>query len=174
MSISYNIGAKYEIIGRVPNGKSISAYILKDKTTGKNVSMEKTIVEQLALNRQIYNCSAQVYGEIVNLKGINCKLSQLPKYDRYCNMIIDKVQEEKEDIADLKLVGKVQNGRVITDYVVVTIKEPDNLMKLPRDTVIRLAQDGRIVNARSQMNGSEILLRGVQGLNLSKLQSYKA
>jgi hypothetical protein len=170
---SYNVGAQYEIIGRIPKGTTIIAYVLKDKFTGKSHPVEKAIVEQLALNKQIYNCSAQIYGNIVNLKGINCKLNQLPRYDLSGNIVNDESKQKKRVIADLQLVGKIQNGRVISDYVVVSISEPDKLMKLPRDTVLKLAQDGRIINAKSQMNGSEIMLRGTAGFNLSQLRTYQ-
>jgi hypothetical protein len=172
MGMYYNVGARYEIVGRVLQGTTVIAYVLRDKVTGNLGTMEKAVVEQLALNKQIYNCSAQVYSGIVNLKGINCKLSKLPKYDINCNPIVDDVNQKKKIRADLKLVGKVQNGRVISDYMVVYLSDPNKVMKVPRDTVIKLAQEGRIINAKSQMNGSEVMLRGAAGVNLAQLKTY--
>lgn len=174
MNTYYNVGAGYEIIGRVLQGTTVIAYILQNKANGTIGTMEKGIVEQLALNKQIYNCTAQIYNGIVNLKGINCKLSKLPKYDMNCNRVEDTSNQKKKLRADLKLVGKVQSGRVISDYIVSSIYEPNKLMKLPRDTVIKLAQEGRLVNAKSQMNGNEAMLRGVAGVNLAQLKTFNA
>ena len=86
---------------------------------------------------------------------------------------IDDVKNKKKVAADLKLVGKIPCGRVISDYVVVSVNNPTKLMKIPRDTVIKLAKEGRFVNAKSQMNGDEIMLRGVAGVNLSQLRTYQ-
>lgn len=170
----YNIGARYEIVGRISKGTSVIAYMLKDKTLDTVDSVEKGVVEQLALNKQIYNCTAQVYGELVNLKGINCKLSKLPKYNED-GKLIDEVPKHKiKAEADLKIVGKMTEGRVITDYVVIHIKQPDNFMRVPKDTVLQLALDGRFVNAKAQMNGNELMLRGTQGANLNQLTTYCA
>lgn len=168
-----NIGARYEIIGRIPQGTAIVGYMLRDKMTNTVGQMEKAMVEQLALNKQIYNCTAQIYGNIVNLKGINCKLSQLPKYDMNGNLIVDDNKQKRKVVADLKLIGKIQHGRTISNYIVISINEPDKKLKIPRDMVIKLAQEGRIVNAKSQMNGDEAMLRGVSGVNLAQLTTYQ-
>lgn len=170
--VSYNIGARYEVVGRIPSGTSVIAYVLVDKVTNTRFIMEKGMVEQLALNKQIYNCSAQVYGGIVNLKGINCKLNRLPHYDESGNPLDASCKSTKRAKADLQLVGKIQNGRTITYYVVSDIYEPDKLIQIPRDTVIRLAQDGRIVNVKVQKNGTDSMLRGVDGFYLSQLKDY--
>lgn len=174
MVINYNFGAIYELVGRVTQGTSVVAYMVRNRTDGSLVKIEKNIIEQLALNKQIYNCTAQVYGSIVNLKGINCKLNQLPKYDVNGTAISTSVKNNKAQDADLKLVGKVVNGRTISDYIVININEPDNKMRLPRDMVIKLTQNGRIINAKSQMNGKDYILRGTNGENLCKLKTYQA
>lgn len=173
MANYYNIGARYEIIGRVTERTSVIAYIIKDNHSGGNIyPMEKSMVEQLALNKQIYNCTGQIYGNIINLKGINCKLNQLPRYDRLGNKVIDENKGKRKVTADLELVGKVQKGRVITDYILISLTNPDKPFKLPRDMVLKLAQEGRVVNAKSQKNGEEIMLRGVEGFNLAQLKTY--
>lgn len=59
----------------------------------------------------------------------------------------------------------------MTDYVVICEDQPDKLMKIPRDIIIKLAKDGRVTNAKVQMNGPQILLRGTKE-NLSRLRNY--
>lgn len=172
MSTGYNIGAKYEIVGRILHSTSVISYMVKDRTDGKLNMIEKGIVEQLALNRQIYNCNAQIYGNIVNMKGVGGKLNQLPKYDDEGRLLPEPEKPKPKLPADLKLVGKVQSGRAISDYIVVALKDTSKLMKIPKETVIQLAQDGRILNAKVQMNNGVKMLRGTYGVNLGKLTLY--
>lgn len=173
MVTEYNVGARYEIIGRIQNGTTVLSYMINDRTDNSKNMIEKGVVEQLALNKQIYNCTAQVYGNIVNLKGINCKLSKLPKYTEDGNLIPEPEKPKKKAPADLKLVGKIQCGRAISDYVIVALKDTSKKMKVPKETVLQLAQDGRILNAKIQMNNGEMMLRGTYGVNLAKLPTYK-
>lgn len=170
---NYNIGARYEIIGRVTQGTTVLAYVLRDKTNNSKGVLEKGTVEQLALNKQIYNCTAQIYNNIVNLKGINCKLNQLDKFNMDGSPVREDTKKKKKIVSDLKIVGKVQNGRTVSEYVVIDLNDPDKLMKIPRNLVLELAQDGRFSNATVQMNNSKLMLRGVQGQNLSELKAYK-
>jgi hypothetical protein len=168
----YNICAKYEIIGRIVNGTKVTAYMLEDRIDNSIFSMEKAIVEQLALNKQIYNCRAQVYDNLVNLKGINCKLSKLHKYNANGTLADDEQKRKAKVVADLILIGKIAECRITTDYVVSTINSPDVTMKIPKETVLQLALEGRFKNAKVQMNGNELLLRGKGGTNLNKLTTY--
>lgn len=172
MSTGYNIGAKYEIVGRILHGTSVMSYMVKDRATGVNNIIEKGIVEQLALNRQVYNCNAQIYGKIVNMKGVGCKLNQLQKYTENGEAIKEPEKPKPKAPADLKIVGKVQNGRMISDYVIVPLNDTTKLMKIPKDTVIELALEGRILNAKVQKNNGNNVLRGRYGVNLAKLALY--
>lgn len=172
MAAGYNVGAKYEIVGRIQHGTSVMAYMVKDRVENSTSIIEKGIVEQLALNKQIYNCNAQLYGNIVNMKGVNCKLNQLPKYTETGDLVPEEEKPKKKAPADLKLIGKVQTGRTITDYVVVALKDTSKKMKVPKETVLQLAQEGRILNAKVQMNNGELMLRGNYGVNLSQLTTY--
>lgn len=173
MAAGYNVGAKYEIIGRIQHGTSVMAYMVKDRVESSTSIIEKGIVEQLALNKQIYNCNAQLYGNIVNMKGVNCKLNQLPKYTESGDLVPEEEKPKKKAPADLKLIGKVQTGRTITDYIVVALKDTSKKMKVPKETVLQLAQEGRILNAKVQMNNGEMMLRGNYGVNLSQLTTYQ-
>lgn len=172
MAAGYNVGAKYEIVGRIQHGTSVMAYMVKDRVENSTSIIEKGIVEQLALNKQIYNCNAQLYGNIVNMKGVNCKLNQLPKYTETGDLVPEEEKPKKKAPADLKLIGKAQTGRTITDYVVVALKDTSKKMKVPKETVLQLAQEGRILNAKVQMNNGELMLRGNYGVNLSQLTTY--
>lgn len=169
--MSYNIGAKYEIIGRVMSGRVVEYYIVKDRVKGRIAPLEKGVTEQMALNKQIYNCNGQIYNNIINLRGINCRLNALPRYTKDCKL--EPIKERKPVItANLKLIGKVQSGREIQEYIVICVDDPSNKMKIPRDVVIKLAHEGRLLNAKSQMNGDSLMLRGTEDFNLTSLEVY--
>ena len=57
---NYNILAQYEIIGRVPRGTSVIGYMLYNRVTGECTIMTKAVVEQLALNKNIYNAVIKI------------------------------------------------------------------------------------------------------------------
>lgn len=173
MSNYYNIGAKYEIVGRITNSTSVVAYMLSDKQTGQLIPMEKGMVEQLALSKNIYNCTAQLYNNLVNLKGINCQLSKLPKYD-INGTLLDDEKTKSKIVADIKIVGKIQNGKSITHYVVIILNNPTKTYTIDKERIKELALNGRIINAKCQMNNGETLLRGANGYTISQLKTYKA
>lgn len=168
----YNVGAQYKIIGRVLKGTSVISYMIEDSVKNTKYTLEKSIVEQLVLNKQVYNCNAQVYGDIVNLKGINCKISKLPKYNEDGTLADDIPKRKVKAPTDLRIVGKVTDGRLITDYIVSAIKSPEVKMQVPKDVVLQLALEGRFENAKVQHNGGELMLRGVGGSNLNQLTTY--
>lgn len=168
----FNIGAKYDIIGRVINGREVVAYIVKDKLTESEQVLEKGILEQLALNKQIYNCAAQLYNNTVVLKGINCKISQLPKYSSDdLSLIIDEPKELVQP--SWRLVGKVQHGRRVTAYMLVSLLDSKTLIKLSKEEVLNLAKDGHIANAKVQRNGKSLMLRGTPGNDISQLRLFQ-
>lgn len=169
----YNVGAVYEIIGRVVNGTYVSAYILRDRRNQQIQPINKSIVEQLALNKQIYNCQAQVYDKIVNLKGINCKLSKLPKYDNNGNIIEEKKNDSQaKKKADLQIIGKVLDGRRVKSYVICSIADKSKKITLSRTDTLKLVDSGRVLNAKVQRNAGSIVLRGDNGFSLTDIQVY--
>ena len=142
------------------------------------------------------------------MKGINCKLSALPKFDTQGNRIIDETPVKHKTVADLRfpyhiscyvssiqntsynlinctyiihtnapylcrrLIGKIQKGRTIQSYVVASVHDNTRQAVLPRDTVLQLARSGRIINAKSQMNGDTVVLRECTQLAIDTLHIY--
>ena len=190
MKDNFNIGAKYEIVGRISQGQTIVAYKVRDRETGEIDSIEKGIVEQLALNKQVYNCKAQLYNNLVNLKGIGCKLSDLPKYDKEDRLLVVTHKQVKAKASpEYKLVARQTDGHAICGYVAIRVsnikvdkEEPVGLQVdtpsgklyiLSRDEAYDLAKDKKIENVRAQTYGDNKILRGAKGLNIAKLPLYK-
>jgi hypothetical protein len=167
---SYNSNSKIAIVGRVIEGTYVLAYVLERIDTKERTLEKREIVEKMALAKQIYNCNAQMYNGVANIKGINCKLRQLPKYDIQGNLIIS---EKKEVVVPtLILVGKVINGREIQSYVLVHVKDRSKEIVLSRDTVFELARDGRILNVKGQRDGMNKVLRGINNFSLNSIKTY--
>lgn len=168
-----NLGAQYQIIGRITHGTFVSAYVCVDRMTGQSLVVSKQDTEKLALNKQIYNCTAQMYNGIVNLKGIDCKLNQLPRYTDDGKRIVVKEEQRTKVEPDLEITAKIQRGRTVMYYEVTKLGDVSKKAKLTKNQVIELARSGRLRNAKCQMNGNEILLRGANGCNLAALKTYQ-
>lgn len=169
-----NILAQYEIIGRVPNGTSIVGYVIKNRTNGEIQILQKGIVEQLALCKNIYNANAQIYNNVVNLKGINCKLSQLPRYTADGSIICDKETKRYSVEPFLKIVGRVQRQRIICGYIIEYKDREDKIIRkrVDKDKTLELARAGYIINAKAQLNNGELMLRGIDE-DLGLLKTFK-
>ena len=172
---AYNYSAKYEVVGRVPDGTSVVAYICLDRENGKHTMLSKGIVEQLALNKNIYNVQAQIYNNIVNLKGINCKLSQLPRYNANGSIIENNTVSNKKDIVPfIRIIGRVQKSKSISGYI-VEYKTKDNKTarkKIDKEMMLGLARKGYVINAKAQLNNGVLMLRGLNE-DLGMLKTYK-
>lgn len=170
----FNTLAQYEIIGRIPNGTYIVGYVLNNRITGEQTMVQKGVVEQLALNKNIYNANAQIYNNVVNLKGINCKISKLPKYYANGELIKDNEKSNKVSKPFLRIVGRVQSSREICAYI-IEYKDKNNKIariRVDKDKVINYAKNGYIENAKVQFNGGELMLRGVNE-DLTTLKKFK-
>lgn len=169
-----NILAQYEIIGRVPNGTSIVGYVIKNRTNGEIQILQKGIVEQLALCKNIYNANAQIYNNVVNLKGINCKLSQLPRYTADGSIICDKETKRYSVEPFLRIVGRVQRQRIICGYIIEYKDREDKIIRkrVDKDKTLELARAGYIINAKAQLNNGELMLRGIDE-DLGLLKTFK-
>lgn len=173
--VNYNILGKYEIIGRVPNGTSIVAYTLMNRLSGKLEIFPKELVEQLALDKQIYNANAQLYNNIVNLRGINCKLSKLPKYNANGTLYEESLTKKKDISPIFRIVGRVQGANTTTKAYILeyrTRSGETTRSKLDRDKVLELARDGYIVNAKAQLNSGRLMLRGIDE-DLAALKTFR-
>lgn len=172
----YNENARYEIIGRIIDGVQVESYILRDRHNGCHIVMNKSEVNTNALAKNIYNCTGQLYNGKIIIKGINCKLNQLDKFDTSGNRLIKtKTRTMKNEKPTMRIIGKVLEGRNIVSYV-LNYKDGDEVRTIvvDKETVVKLASNGKIINATTQRLGDKIILRGNQECDqLSKLPIYR-
>lgn len=170
------MGAKrteYQIVGRYMDGKEVTAYHLQSLESGKAGRYTREQVCYLVGRDQITNCTGQIYGDKVILRGKGMSLEDLP------------IQQENGSLSRTTLVGKVKKGTSADDAmtqlrIVGTLKSGRNTVgyivqnagcatkKLKREQVIELAKQGKIGNARVQNYNGSVLLRGVD-CNLDEL-----
>lgn len=161
--------ARYMVIGRYTEGVNILGYMVQDMITGNAGICDRKHVEMMALNKTIENVTAQVYNGKVIMKGLNCKLSELPKYDKNGNLIV-AAQKQPAVTEEIIITDRIGDGKTITGYVVALINNGVKCSeaRLSRDKVMELARDGKIANARVQMSNGKPVLRGVK-CELAKL-----
>ena len=162
------LATNYNIIGRYMDGVRVVGYEL-ESTDGERLRLPKKVVEELALNKQIINCTAQKYtnpntGELtVVLKGVDCKLSSLP----YVSMKKSKKKIDKRGV----IVERLVEGKNTVGYVVQLHNGERKSFR--REQIMELARKGSLKNARAQMFKGQLLLRGVD-CELAKLPIRKA
>lgn len=164
---------KYRVIGRCMNGVHAVGYVLQSLNSQQNSIVAKSVVDELALNRSIVNVTGQVYDGKVFLKGVKCKLIDLPN----CTVdgkIITKDARSIEDKNTWNIIARIVNGKNIVGYRVAGVSTSGIEVEknLSRDTIITLAKGGQIKNARVQMSNGKTLLRG-NGCELAQLPSIR-
>lgn len=165
---NYNVSARYKLIGRIMHSTSVIAYVIKDRANNQVYPLDKGVVEQLALNKQVYNSYAQVYNGVVNMKGIGCKISELPKYNSNCQLIDKSKTKSPAHTYEYKITAKLISGRKVLGYVLLNLAD-GSYHKVDKDTVIQYALDNKIVNAKCQRNNGNMILRASNGYDLFNL-----
>lgn len=165
---NYNVSARYTLIGRIMKSTSVIAYVIQDRVNGQVYPLEKGVVEQLALNKQIYNSYAQVYNGVVNMKGIGCKISELPKCGNKCKPLEKANTKNTVHNYEYQITGKIISGRKVLGYILMSLKDKSS-HRFDKDTVIQYAMDDKIINAKCQRNNGSMILRASNGYDLSNL-----
>lgn len=165
---NFNVSARYKLIGRIMQSTSVIAYVIHDRVNEKIYPLDKGVVEQLALGKQIYNSYAQVYNGTVYMKGIGCKISELPKYNNKCQLIEKDNSKKVAHEYEYKITGKIIRGRKVLGYVLIGLKDKVS-HKIDKDTVIQYALENKIINAKCQKNNGTMILRANNGYDLCNL-----
>ena len=160
---------KYKIVGRYMRGVEVVGYHVVD-SMGKDMPLDKEAVQQMALDNVIVNCKAQLDNGEVRIKGVGCKLRELPVIDVDTNKIRGS-ESNRKNRAIFTIVARIFEGKGIIGYVIRDGEGVDR--KVRRSDVFKLAEAGKITNARVQMDRGNILLRGVN-CDLAQLPTLRA
>lgn len=150
--------SKLKIVGRYMDGTRVVGYYVIDQT-GNGGAISKEVVERLVIEKRVINCTAQVYKGKVILKGVDYKLSELPS-----------VKINNKSVEMFRIIRRVIKDRVIAGYEM--IDSYGNVKYYTKETVVELASNGRISNARVQRHKDKIILRGVN-CNLAELDTKR-
>lgn len=168
---------KYQIVGRYMDGKEVVAYHLQSLETGKAGRYTREQVCYLVGRDQVTNCSGQIYQDKVLLRGVNCSLDDLPV--QYENGVIKnadrmgKVRRNEtidQTMEKVMIVGNIRNGRNTIGYLIRNAGGAQR--EISREQLMKLAEQGRIGNARVQNYNGNKLLRGVN-CDLNQLPSVE-
>lgn len=172
----YNVGADYAVIGRVTTGTSVEGYIIVAKNGTANAPAKKLFIpkrefEILALNKKIYNCSAQLYHGGTNLKGIHCKISKLPRYTKECMEIIEPKENKRVNTYSMLLKYKVRDGREVIGYIVQERLPNGSVVTRykSRIDIMKAAASNKIYGVKCQSNAGRTIIRGVNGFSLNDI-----
>lgn len=164
---------EYQIVGRYMNGKNVVGYDIKNSETGKVIKCSKNQVFYLVGSEQITNCTGQIYGSNVILRGKGISLDDLPIKNEAPIVKDDKSVENKVDTVPTEvntskktITTVYKQGRNVVE--VDLTDSNDNIEKCLYADLIERARNGEIVNARAQQYQGRYILRGV-GCNLSEL-----
>lgn len=156
----------YTIVGRYMDGKEVTGYHLQSIETGKAGKYTKEQVIYLVGRDQITNCTGQIYQDKVILRGNGMSLDNLPVQFE-SGKIKNTEQQGKirrnehigQTMEKLLIIGAIKRGKFTVGYV---LRNAGGATKdISRDDLIKLAQEGKIGNARVQNYDGKILLRGI-------------
>lgn len=161
---------KYTVVARYMDGVKVVGYHLID-SQGKEHAVTKETVEALALNKSLLNVSGQRYKNDIVIKGVNCKLSELPVIDAHSGKLKgEENNKKKSSPGKFTLTARITKGKSTVGYVLKDAAGVERRIK--REDVLLLARDGRLANARAQSYEGNLLLRGV-GFELAQLPTIK-
>lgn len=161
---------EYQIVGRYMNGKNVVGYDIKNNETGKVIKCSKNQVFYLVGSEQITNCTGQIYGTSVILRGKGMSLDDLPV------KVVPLKEVKSEELQVNNEQSKVTNKKTITtvykqgrNVIEVDLTSSEGTVeKCSYANLIERARNGEIANARAQKYQDRYILRGV-GCNLSEL-----
>lgn len=152
----------YTVVGRCLEGVKVIAYVIKDNVTMNTSIVSKDATERLVMNKLVENCTGQFYDGKIIIKGVNCKLTDMPNYNLSGDIIVKEVMGKAKKVAKLEIRARVVYGKTTVGYIVRSLDSSSNTdRRLDRKTVVELARDGKIANARAQRFNDKMLLRGV-------------
>lgn len=177
--IKLTSGVKYKVVGRYTSGSTVSAYhIVGDDGTQKKVN--KAFLIRLIDKGLVTNCRVQMYNGEPIIRGNGINMNSLPVYDeqkKEMKIVRQEVSTEagtgnaRSDLPNVMITKRIMDRSTCLGYEVVNESGESKLFK--RDTVIEIALQKQIVNARVQRDGNNMILRGV-GCSLDKLPVINA
>lgn len=164
----------YKIIGRCLNGVRVEGYVVQDMVNGATTVLNKLETEDLVMRKLVKNCTGQLYNGKVILKGVNCKLVDLPNFTLDGKPIQKKDKTKERKVPSIRIVARIVKGKNTLGYVLYRTDSKGRIQeaKVERSKVIKMAREGKIANARAQRSNDTYVLRGVD-CELAQLPVFK-
>ena len=163
----------YSIVGRYMTGSAVSAYHLIS-SDNREIKATRELVCFLVGKGLIVNCKGQMNGNDIALRGVGISLSELPVKNERTGEIsnIDGNRNTKDTsvFSQWAIVARLMHENKCVGYIVRNSGGIEK--KLDRNTIIQLANEKKISNARINMSNNVPILRGY-GVELDKLPSVQ-
>lgn len=171
----------YTMVGRYKQGNEVVAYHLQSLDKGKAGKFSREQVIYLIGRGQISNCTAQLYKDGVIIRGVDMSLEDLPVVQTDSNgnstvknanvQNVRKSATQQQVMEQVAIIAEVKDGSKKWGFLVRN--NAGATKALNRAQIVKLAELGRISNARVQQDRGQTLLRGAAGTNLTALQSVQ-
>lgn len=171
----------YTMVGRYKQGNEVVAYHLQSLEQGKAGKFSREQVIYLIGRGQVSNCTAQLYKDGVIIRGVGMNLEELPVIQTDGNgnssvrgvegASIKKSATHQQILEQVAIVAEVKDGTKKWGFVVRN--NAGATKAFTRAQIVKLAEEGRISNARVQQDRGQTLLRGSAGTNLTALPSVQ-
>lgn len=148
---------EYRLVGKYRKGNSIVAYQLQNINNNTSNRFSREQVIYLVGRGQVLNCTGQLNGDTVILRGNGINMEELPT-----------ITLDNNGNISFKIVAEIKDGSKRWGFMVQD--SAGNKKGLDLKSVIRLAKDNSIINAefKQTANGSYTLI-GTNGTNLTAL-----
>lgn len=161
-------GLKYKIVGRYMDGTAVTAYHIIG-TNGVEVKASKDLVTYYIGRGMITNakCQPSSDGNLI-IRGMGINLNDLPVKNERTGEIKDShggqsinvaARTNKKNMLQMEIIARLFNGNRVIGYVIRD--SYGNEKKIDRDTIMKMAEAGRISNARIAQDGDDKVLRGI-------------
>lgn len=156
---------QYQIVARSMNGKEVNGYFLQSLENNKQGFYTKEQVAYLVGRDSITNCKGQLYQDKVLLRGVGISLENLPivNNDGIKNSDslgrIRRGTSAEDAVNQINIVAVIANGRNTIGYVVQNAG--GGTANVPRNSLLQMARDGKVGNARVQSYRGQLILKGV-------------
>lgn len=171
----------YSMVGRYKQGNEIVAYHLQSLDTGKAGKYSREQVIYLIGRGQVSNCTAQLYKDGVIIRGVGMNLESLPVVQTDNNgastvknaniQNVRKSATQQQILEQVAIIAEIKDGSKKWGFLVQNNAGAKKACS--RAQIVKLAEMGRISNARVQQDRGQTLLRGAGGTNLTALQSIQ-
>lgn len=119
--------SQYQIVGRYMSGTEVTAYHVAKVGEKSAARLDRDVVAYLAAKGQIVNCKGQLYKGKLILKGVGCRLDQLPSKQEAKKEVISAT--EKAALTSGTAITKGKDNKIAPNTIEGTLSDVNPFFK---------------------------------------------